>query len=93
MISHNNAEPDPSEISHAEETLIDEIYAAYGKRNRWDLVRLSHELPEWQDPKGGAIPIEYRDILRAGGKTEAEVAAIEAELESLATAEAILQPA
>jgi uncharacterized phage-associated protein len=87
------AEPDPSEISHAEETLIDEIYAAYGKRNRWDLVRLSHELPEWQDPKGGAIPIEYRDILRAGGKTEAEVAAIEAELESLATAEAMLQPA
>jgi len=56
-------------------------------------VRLSHELPEWQDPKGGAIPIEYRDILRAGGKTEAEVAAIEGELESLATAEAMLQPA
>jgi hypothetical protein len=39
------------------------------------------------------IPIEYRDILRAGNKTESEIAAIEAELESLATTEAMLQPA
>jgi uncharacterized phage-associated protein len=86
------AEPDCSEISRAEATLIEEIYATYGDLNRWELVRLSHELPEWQDPQGSAIPIEYRDILRAGDKTEAEIAAIEAELESLAAAEAMLQP-
>jgi uncharacterized phage-associated protein len=86
-------EPVPSEISPAEEALIDEIFAMYGKMNRWDLVRLSHELREWQDPKGSAIPIDYKDILRAGDKTEAEVAAVEAELESLAISEAMLQPA
>ena len=79
-------------MSPAEEALIDEIFAQYGKVNRWDLVRASHELPEWQDPKGSAIPIAYRDILRAGKKTEAEIAAIEDELEALATAEAMLQP-
>jgi hypothetical protein len=56
-------------------------------------VRVSHELPEWQDPKGSAIPIQYSDILRAGNKTETEVAAVEAELESLAATEAMLQPA
>jgi hypothetical protein len=60
---------------------------------RWDLVRMSHELPEWQDPKGSAIPIQYSDILRAGNKTETEIAAVEADLESLAAAEAMLQPA
>jgi hypothetical protein len=72
--------------------LINQIFTQYGNMNRWDLVRTSHELPEWQDPNGGAIPIAYRDILLAGKKTEAEIAAIEAELESLATTEAMLQP-
>jgi hypothetical protein len=56
-------------------------------------VNLSHNLAEWQDPQGSAIPIEYRDILRAGNKTQSEIAAIEAELEALAAAEAMLQPA
>ncbi len=86
------AAPEPSELSRAEEKLIDEIFSTLGEMNRWDLVRLSHELPEWQDPRGSAIPIQYRDILRAGKKTEAEIAAVEAELESLAAAEAMLQP-
>jgi uncharacterized phage-associated protein len=87
------AEPETAELSRAEEELIDEIFAERGRMSRWDLVRLSHDLPEWQDPNGSAIPIQYSDILRAGNKTETEIAAVEAELESLATAEAMLQPA
>ena len=86
-------ELETDELSSAEESLIGEIFAKYGKLSRWDLVNLSHELAEWQDPKGSAIPIEYRDILRAGNKTESEIAAIESELEALAAAEAMLQPA
>jgi uncharacterized phage-associated protein len=87
------AEPDTDELSHAEEALIEEIFTRFGSLGRWDLVRLSHELPEWQDPQGSAIPIEYRDILRAGNKTAGEIAAVEAELRSLAATEAMLQPA
>ncbi len=86
------AEPEASELSPAEQALIDEIFEKHGSMYRWDLVRLSHELPEWQDPNGSAIPIQYRDILRAGNKTDAEIAAVEAELESLAAVEAMLQP-
>jgi len=86
-------EPETSELSPAEEGLIDEVYARHGSMNRWDLVRLSHELPEWQDPDGSVIPIQYADILRAANRTDAEIAAVEAELESLAAAEAMLQPA
>ncbi|HLK63743.1 MAG TPA: hypothetical protein VKU19_09900 [Bryobacteraceae bacterium] len=41
--------------------------------------------PEWQDPNGSAMPIRYRDILRAGNKTDSEIGAVEAELESLAS--------
>jgi uncharacterized phage-associated protein len=87
------AEPATDELSPAEESLIEEIFEKYGKLSRWDLVNLSHNLAEWQDPHGSVIPIEYRDILRAGKKTQSEVAAIEAELEGLAAAEAMLQPA
>ena len=87
------AEPEPVELSRAEEGLIDEIFGKYGKMSRWDLVRMSHDLPEWQDPHGRAIPIDYEDILRAGNKSAGEIAAIEAELESLAITEAMLQPA
>jgi uncharacterized phage-associated protein len=87
------AEPEIDELSPAEQSLIEEIFAKYGRLSRWNLVDLSHELGEWQDPKGSAIPIEYRDILRAGNKTESEIAAVESELEALAAAEAMLQPA
>jgi uncharacterized phage-associated protein len=87
------AEPETDELSRAEQALIEEIFGKFGNMTRWDLVRISHELPEWQDPNGSAIPIQYRDILRAGNKTESEIAAVEAELESLAAAEAMLQPA
>ncbi len=64
------AEPETDELSRAEAALIEEVFDKFGKLNRWDLVRFSHELPEWQDPNGSAIPIQYRDILRAGKKTE-----------------------
>ena len=87
------AEPETDELSRAEEALIEEIFSNYGNLSRWDLVKISHDLAEWQDPNGSAIPIQYRDILRAGNKTECEIAAIESELEALAVTEARLQPA
>jgi uncharacterized phage-associated protein len=74
-----------NELSQAEEDLIGEIFDRYGRMNRWQLVnRLHNELPEWQNPKGSSLPIEYRDILRAVGRTELEIAEIEAEIEGLA---------
>jgi len=80
------------ELSQAEENLIDEIFAQYGSRSRWDLVDFCHRLPEWEDPHGSAFPIEFRDILKAGRKTDLEIAAIQDELESLAVAEALVSP-
>lgn len=52
----------------------------------------THRLPEWIDPGGGAIAITYRDILKAGGKAELEIAAIEDELAELAEADLLLAP-
>ncbi|MFM2312862.1 MAG: hypothetical protein RLZZ04_2138 [Cyanobacteriota bacterium] len=79
------------ELSEAEEELIQRIFGEFGHWYRWNLVEYLHEnTPEWQDPEGSSIPIEYHDILLAGGKTEAEAKSIELEMENLAMIDALL---
>lgn len=53
-------------------------------------MQFTHKLPEWKNPQGSAIPIQYRDILKAGGKTDLEIAAVEDELEGVALMENLL---
>ncbi len=84
------ADPGSDELSEAEITLLEEIFQIHGRKNRWDLVELTHQLPEWVDPQGSAIPISYRDILKAGGKSDLEIAAIESELSELVEADLLL---
>ena len=57
--------PGNGKLSEAEDKLLDEIFAEFGKMTRWELVDHVHRLPEWKNPNGSAIPIEYRDILKA----------------------------
>lgn len=83
-------EPPNDELSRAEERLIQHVFDEHGRKSRWELVDLAHTLGEWQDPRGSAIPIDYRDILRAGHKTEIEISTIEQELEDLATAQNVV---
>lgn len=83
------APTDNDELSVAELALIEEVFARHGKMNRWDLVEHVHTFPEWQDPDGSALPISYHDILKAGGKTEAEIAAVLEDIEELICAEAV----
>jgi uncharacterized phage-associated protein len=71
-------------LSEAEDELLDEMFQAHGHLSRWQIVELVHTLPEWKDPQGGALPIDYSDILRAQNKTPEEIAAIVDELANLA---------
>jgi len=83
-------DPGSGELSRPEQELIDEVFAQHGRQNRWTVVNYTRSLPEWTHPDGGALPIEYRDILRAGHKTEEEISAVEEALESAALVERIL---
>lgn len=81
-------EPGTDELSAAEMELIDEIYEKFGYLNRWVLVdKIHHHLPEWVDPDGSSIPIEYRSVLEEAGKSEQEVYATMSELEGVALLE------
>lgn len=66
-------DPGVDEISDEEEEIIREIYEKWGKWDRFELVNLTHEFPEWQFPNGGSIPIDVVDILKNVGKTQEEI--------------------
>jgi len=85
------SDPGTDELSEAEEQLIDRIFAEHGKKSRWELRDQSHSLPEWEDPDGSALPIEYHDILIRNGKTAIEAKVVEDELEGLALAQMFLR--
>jgi hypothetical protein len=87
-----NKDIELEELSDAEVKVLTEIFTQYGKMTRWELVEFTHKLPEWTDPQGSAFPISYRDILRAEGKTESEIAAIEDELAELTRSISFSQP-
>lgn len=79
------ASPVPDdELSRAETALLRKIFEEHGHRNRFDLVKMCHRLPEWTDPQGTSIPIHARDILRGEGRSDQEVAEVTDELDNLA---------
>lgn len=77
-------DPGVGSLSDAEEKLITDIFKRFGKMSRWEICDHTHELPEWFDPQGSSIPMDYRDILRRAGKTEIETASIIEEIENIA---------
>ena len=88
-VSLREADVPNGQLSPAEEALIDEVFAKYGHLSRWDLVELTHGLPEWTDPKGSALPIDPADILRLEGFSEEEIAEMRADWEEAAYASAL----
>ncbi len=70
------------ELSDHERRIIDEVDARYGRIDRWSLVDLTHELPEWRDPHGSSFPIDPADILRAAGRSEQDIHAVEINAEA-----------
>jgi uncharacterized phage-associated protein len=82
--------PASDELSDAEIALIEEVFKKLGSLNRWQLVEHVHTFPEWENPGGSSVPISYRDILKAVGKSELEIAAIESDIDNLALTDTLL---
>ena len=63
------------ELSRYEAGVLDEVFRKYGALGKWDLVAFTRTLPEWEDPHGSSVPIAPESILRAVGKSDAEIEA------------------
>jgi hypothetical protein len=64
------SDPETDELSEAETELIREQYLKFkrmfghhGVKDRWELVEYTHNLPEWVDPHGSSIPVDYEEVL------------------------------
>ena len=77
-------DPGTDKLSDAEVSIIEETFGRFGTMSRWALCDYTHTLPEWQDPNGSSIPIDYKDVLRGDGKTEIQIQSILEELENIA---------
>lgn len=73
---------DLDELSNAEIEVLDSVWQQFGKMSRWQLRDYTHEhCPEWKDPDGSSIPIDFKDVLIALGKTEDEARDMSAAIE------------
>ena len=83
-------DPGTGNLSDAEVSLIERLFDQHGRKSRWELCDLTHEFPEWQDPQGSSIAIDYRDILKGSGMTDIEAQSIIDEIESLAMMDSLM---
>ncbi len=78
------------QLSQAEEEILKSVFAQYGQLSRWELVDVTHRLPEWRDPEGSTLPIEYRQILQAEGWADDEIRDLVDAIEAHASAREML---
>ena len=65
-------QPDTGALSEAEIDILTQVFHRYRDRDKWELVKASHELPEWYDPGESATEIPIEEILQVLGKSEAD---------------------
>lgn len=74
-------EQDLLQLSISDLDVLGEIWAEFGHLSAWQLRQYTHDkLPEWRDPKGGHIPISYRELFEAMGFSQAQVEAMDGHL-------------
>lgn len=74
--------PPRTDLSPAEEELLDRIWGEFGEMSGWELRDYSHGLPEWRDPEGSRRPIEVQEILMSEGFPREAAVEIEQALEA-----------
>lgn len=73
------ADPGNEDLCEEEEEIIQQVYTTFGHLDPFDVAEWTHDLPEWQDPHGSAIPISVEDILKNVGKSNEEIQEIQQE--------------
>jgi len=68
-------DPGYGDLCRAEQRKLNDVFERYGKMERFRLVELTHQFPEWlrnyqADAFSGSFPIPVEEILCAQGKRE-----------------------
>jgi uncharacterized phage-associated protein len=82
------AKPATDQLSRYELRILRETFDTHGKLDPegkpWDLVKWCHDnIPEWENPHGGSVSIEYADVLRKARVSEADIERIQKDADLL----------
>lgn len=83
MVDLEHQNPGNDEMSDYEIHVLEQIHQQYGQLGPWDIRRLTHELPEYEDPNGSSSPIEPASILRFAGKSDHDIEILTREAEKV----------
>jgi uncharacterized phage-associated protein len=72
-------DPGNEELCEEEEEIIQQVYQLFGHLDPFEVAEWTHDLPEWQDPHGSAIPISVEEVLKNLGKSDEEIEEIQQE--------------
>ena len=61
------SDPDEDELSRYHLKVLKGVYCEFGKKGKYELRDWTHQLPEWEDPKGSSRTIDPRRILEKAG--------------------------
>lgn len=65
------SEDDLDELSVSDLRILDEIWNTFKDVDRFDLAEFTHQFcPEWRDPNGSSVPIDFATVFRKLGKDE-----------------------
>jgi hypothetical protein len=54
------------ELSDAELDILDDVFEKFGKMQRFEIARYTHDhCAEWEDPHGSSFPISPESVFRA----------------------------
>lgn len=70
-------DPGDGELCEEEEEILQQVYDTFGHLDPFEVAEWTHDLPEWKDPEGSAIPIMVEEILKILGKSDAEIMKIQ----------------
>lgn len=70
-------------LSENDKKYLKLISDKYKTINEWDIVDLTHKLPEWKNLKNGREKIKFSSILKALNRNEKEIAEIKEEQNNL----------
>lgn len=85
--------PDPSddELSEYEIEILERVHQLYGHLGPWQIRKLTHELPEYEDPNGSSCRIEPSDILKFAGRSQKDIETLTGEAESLYSVQRLIK--
>lgn len=77
-------DPEADELSEYEIAVLDHIDNRFGAMDRFELSKLTHDLPEWADPHHSSLPIDPADILEHAGVSRDTIEEVADQAEQLA---------